>query len=156
MSRRSLSNIHSPVLMATSASTHSIHDTTTADSNYIPPWTSPYVIGVAGFSGSGKTTVAQQIIKQINEPWTVLLSMDNFYKPLTQEQRKKAFNSEYDFDTPEALDLELMFECVRNLKEGKRVEIPVYSFSLHDRTSEKITIYGANVIIIEGIYSLYR
>ncbi|KAG7884267.1 hypothetical protein KL938_002139 [Ogataea parapolymorpha] len=122
---------------------------------YIPPWTSPYIIGVAGFSGSGKTTVAQKIIEQINEPWTVLLSMDNFYKPLTPEQRELAYRNEYDFDTPEAYDLEAFYNCIISLKEGKKTQVPVYSFALHNRTDENISIYGANVIIVEGIYSLY-
>jgi len=122
---------------------------------YIPPWKSPYIIGIAGFSGSGKTTVAHKIIKEINEPWTVLLSLDNFYKPLTKEQSKKAFNNEYDLDKPNALDLDLMYRCIKALKEGKKAEIPVYSFAEHARTGETFTIYGANVIIIEGLYTLY-
>lgn len=124
-------------------------------SHYIPPWSSPYIIGVAGLSGSGKTTVAQQIIDAINQPWTVLLSLDNFYKPLTPEQRQHAFNNEFDFDEPAALDLDLMYQCVKNLKEGKKTDIPVYSFANHDRTDQNLSIYGANVVIIEGILSLY-
>ncbi|KAF6015558.1 hypothetical protein HII12_000717 [Brettanomyces bruxellensis] len=122
---------------------------------YNPPWKSPYIIGIAGFSGSGKTTVAHKIIKEINEPWTVLLSLDNFYKPLTREQSKKAFNNEYDLDKPNALDLDLVYKCIKALKDGKKAEIPVYSFAKHARTGETFTIYGANVIIIEGLYTLY-
>lgn len=123
--------------------------------HYIPPWSSPYIIGVAGLSGSGKTTVAQQIIDAINQPWTVLLSLDNFYKPLTPAQRELAFKNEFDFDEPEALDLDLMYKCVKSLKDGKKTEIPVYSFAKHDRTDQTLSIYGANVVIIEGILSLY-
>lgn len=122
---------------------------------YIPPWKSPYIIGVAGYSGSGKTTVAQHIIEEINEPWTVLLSLDNFYKPLSPEESARAFRNEYDFDEPNALDLDLMRQCVKSLKEGKKTEIPVYSFTLHSRTDQKICIYGSNVIIIEGLYTLF-
>ncbi|OUM53907.1 hypothetical protein BVG19_g3237 [[Candida] boidinii] len=123
---------------------------------YIPPWKSPYIIGVAGVSGSGKTTVAQQIIEEINQPWTVLVSLDNFYKPLTKEQSAQAFRNEYDFDTPDALDLDLLYECINSLKKGEKAVLPVYSFATHSRTKETITIYGCNVIIIEGIYSLYH
>ncbi|GMF52197.1 unnamed protein product [[Candida] boidinii] len=123
---------------------------------YIPPWKSPYIIGVAGVSGSGKTTVAQQIIEEINQPWTVLVSLDNFYKPLTKEQSAQAFRNEYDFDTPDALDLDLLYECINSLKKGEKAVLPVYSFASHSRTKETITIYGCNVIIIEGIYSLYH
>ncbi|GEQ71850.1 hypothetical protein JCM33374_g5536 [Metschnikowia sp. JCM 33374] len=122
---------------------------------YIPPWTEPYVIGVAGFSGSGKTSISQQIISKLNQPWTVLLSFDNFYKPLSPEESERAFSCSYDFDTPEAIDMDLVVEKLKSLKQGRKTEIPVYSFSHHNRTDKNITIYGANVIIIEGIYALY-
>ncbi|QPG74719.1 hypothetical protein FOA43_002052 [Brettanomyces nanus] len=123
---------------------------------YIPPWKSPYIIGIAGFSGSGKTTVAQKIIQEINEPWTVLLSLDNFYRPLTKEQSDMAFVNEWDLDRPEAIDMDMIYDCIKSLKEGKKTKIPVYSFAKHARTGQYITIYGANVIIIEGLYTLYN
>lgn len=122
---------------------------------YIPPWTEPYVIGIAGFSGSGKTSVSQRIIQELNQPWTVLLLFDNFYKPLTPEDYKLVAENNYDFDTPDSIDIDLAVETLRSLKEGKKTEIPVYSFAQHARTDKKITIYGATVIIIEGIYALY-
>lgn len=125
-------------------------------SRYIPPWTTPYIIGVGGTSGSGKTSVAAKIVSSINTPWTVLVSMDNFYKPLSKENREKAFNNNYDFDEPAAIDLDLVYDCILSLKEGKKTTIPVYSFVSHDRLPEKsITIYGASVIVLEGIYALY-
>lgn len=124
---------------------------------YIPPWSSPYIIGVAGLSGSGKTTVAQEIINSINEPWTVILSLDNFYKNLTPEQSKLAFQNEYDLDTPTAVDLDCVYECVKSIKLGKKTDIPVYSFAKHARLpNQKITIYGANVVIVEGIFALFK
>ncbi|ODV94500.1 hypothetical protein PACTADRAFT_19390, partial [Pachysolen tannophilus NRRL Y-2460] len=125
-------------------------------SQYIPPWSEPYIIGVAGCSGSGKTSVASKIIQEINQPWTILLSLDNFYKPVKGKDRERVFKNEYDFDDPSSLDLDLLFECVKSLKEGKKTEIPIYSFTHHDRTDKTVTIYGANVIIVEGIYALYN
>ncbi|KAF8002368.1 hypothetical protein HF325_003333 [Metschnikowia pulcherrima] len=122
---------------------------------YVPPWTEPYVIGVAGFSGSGKTSVSERIISELNTPWTVLLLFDNFYKELSAAESQQAFACNYDFDTPNAIDLDLVVEKLTLLKQGKKTDIPVYSFSHHNRTEKKITIYGANVIIIEGIYALY-
>lgn len=124
-------------------------------STYIPPWTEPYIIGVAGFSGSGKTSIAQKVILELNQPWTVLLLFDNFYRPLTPEQSKMAFNNNFDFDEPGSIDLDLIVETVKSLKQGKKTEIPVYSFTHHNRSEKTITIYGANVIIMEGIYALY-
>lgn len=124
---------------------------------YIPPWKSPYIIGIAGLSGSGKTTVAQKIISSINEPWTILFSLDNFYKELTPEQSAQAFRNEYDFDTPNSIDLDHLYDCVKSIKQGKKTDIPMYSFVKHKRLpDEKLTIYGANVVIIEGIYALHK
>lgn len=124
-------------------------------STYIPPWTEPYIIGVAGFSGSGKTSIAQKVILELNQPWTVLLLFDNFYKPLTPEQSEQAFANNFDFDEPGSIDLDLIVETIKSLKQGKKTEIPVYSFTHHNRLDKTITIYGANVIIMEGIYALY-
>lgn len=123
---------------------------------YNPPWTKPYIIGVAGTSGSGKTSVASKIVEELNTPWTVLLSLDNFYLPLSDDKSKLAFRNEYDFDSPNAVDLDLCYQCVKDLKEGHQTKIPIYSFAKHARTGKEITIYGANVIIIEGIYALYH
>lgn len=87
----------------------------------------------------------------------MLLSLDNFYKPLTPEQSKLAFQNKWDFDAPESIDLDLCYECVKSLKEGRKTQIPVYSFEKHSRVEDRsITIYGANVIIVEGIYGLYH
>ena len=123
---------------------------------YIPPWTTPYIIGIGGTSGSGKTSVASKIVSQIDVPWTVLLSLDNFYNPLSVEERERAFNNEYDFDEPAAIDLDLAYKCILSLKEGKKTTIPVYSFVHHNRVPDKnIPIYGASVIVIEGIYALH-
>ena len=79
----------------------------------------------------------------------VLISTDSFYKPLTPEQSKLAFENEFDFDAPSAWDWELMVEKLKALKEGRKVEIPKYSFVKHCRLEKTATVYGANVIILE-------
>ncbi|KAK9455674.1 uridine kinase family-domain-containing protein [Dipodascopsis uninucleata] len=122
---------------------------------YLPPWSSPHIIGIGGSSGSGKTSVASQIMKYLKVPWAVILSFDNFYKPLSPEESKRAFDNNYDFDSPEALDLDYLVEVLTQLRRGKKAEIPVYSFSKHNRTDTTVTIYGASVIILEGIFTLY-
>ena len=88
-------------------------------------------------------------------PWVELISTDSFYKPLTPEQSILAFQNEYDFDAPGAWDWDLMVEKLKELKEGRKVEIPNYSFKHHARLEKTTTVYGANVIILEGNLALY-
>ncbi|KAI9598087.1 uridine kinase [Syncephalis fuscata] len=130
--------------------------------NFMLPWYRAdgqncdcYVIGVAGGSASGKTSVSRRIIQILNVPWVIIVSMDSFYNALNPEQSAKAFQNMYNFDHPNAFDYEVMVECVSKLKQGKSVEIPVYDFSTHSRLNKTQTIYGANVIIVEGIFTLY-
>ncbi len=79
----------------------------------------------------------------------VLVSTDSFYKPLSPEESQRAFRNEFDFDAPAAWDWDLMVEKLSDLKEGRKVEIPKYSFVKHSRLDETRTVYGANVIILE-------
>ncbi|CAG8519696.1 18681_t:CDS:10 [Acaulospora morrowiae] len=116
---------------------------------------SSYLVGVAGGSASGKTSVSKRILKNLNVPWVIQVSMDSFYNILTPEQRNEAANNNYNFDHPDAFDFDLLLETLKNLKEGKKVEIPEYDFVTHSRLSKTTTLYGANVIIFEGIFALY-
>ena len=84
------------------------------------------------------------------------MSTDSFYKPLTPEESKLAFQNEYDFDAPNAWDWDLMVEKLKELKEGRKVEIPKYSFVKHSRLEETATVYGANVIILEVFLHLRK
>ncbi|VDP10561.1 unnamed protein product [Soboliphyme baturini] len=129
----------------------------------LPPWydcsgfqlMEPFVIGICGGSASGKTTVAKRIINALDIQWVTLLSMDSFYKVLTEEQHVLAARNEYDFDRPDAFDFDLLRETLRRLREGKRVEVPVYNFTTHSREKQWKTLYGASVIIFEGILAFY-
>ncbi|TKX21893.1 uridine kinase [Elsinoe australis] len=123
--------------------------------HYSPPWDNTSIIGVAGSSGSGKTSLALAIIKQLSLPWVVILSMDSFYKPLTPAQSKKAFANEYDFDAPDAIDFDMLVDKLREIKEGKKAEIPIYSFEKHNRVNRTTTIYSPHVLILEGIFALH-
>ncbi|TRY60881.1 hypothetical protein DNTS_035147 [Danionella cerebrum] len=126
-----------------------------------PPWYNEhgtqskeaFVIGLCGGSASGKTTVARKIIEALDVPWVVLLSMDSFYKVLTGEQQLLAANNDYNFDHPDAFDFILLVHTLRKLKQGKSVKIPIYDFTTHGRQKEWKTVYGASVIIFEGIMS---
>ncbi|KAG2461669.1 UCKL1 protein, partial [Polypterus senegalus] len=126
-----------------------------------PPWYNEhgtqskeaFVIGLCGGSASGKTTVARKIIEALDVPWVVLLSMDSFYKVLSVEEQQLAKSNDYNFDHPDAFDITLLVHTLRKLKQGKSVKIPVYDFTIHGRQKEWKTVYGASVIIFEGIMS---
>ncbi|KAI1433669.1 uridine kinase [Xylaria sp. CBS 124048] len=122
---------------------------------YNPPWVDLSIIGIAGSSGSGKSTLSHAIVSKLNLPWVVILSMDSYYKPLNPEASKKAFQNEYDFDSPEAIDFDALLTTLQDLKAGKRAEVPVYSFEKHQRMPETTSIYSPHVLILEGIFALY-
>ncbi|KAI2661715.1 Uridine-cytidine kinase-like 1 [Labeo rohita] len=126
-----------------------------------PPWYNEhgaqfkeaFVIGLCGGSASGKTTVANKIIEALDVPWVVLLSMDSFYKVLSPVEQALAASNDYNFDHPGAFDFELLVTTLRKLKQGKSVKIPVYDFTTHGRQKDWKNVYGASVIIFEGILS---
>jgi uridine kinase len=81
--------------------------------------------------------------------------MDCFYKILNRKQHEQAQRNEYNFDHPDAFDFELMIDVITKLKEGRKVEVPVYNFVTHSREVVTKTMYGANVIIFEGILTFH-
>ncbi len=110
------------------------------------------VIGIAGGTGSGKTTVVNKILQQLNAERVNVLSQDNYYhdnQHLSMIERE-ALN----YDHPKSIDFELMTQHVRALKSGQSVEQPVYSFVMHSRTGDFITVEPRNVLIVEGILVL--
>ncbi|KAL7422385.1 Uridine kinase [Cryptotrichosporon argae] len=126
------------------------------------PWYGPdgrnvdaYVIGIAGGSSSGKTSVARSILAALNNiPTVLILSQDAFYRQHTQAEIDLAFKSDLDLDHPDAIDMPLFTKCLDDLKHGRATEIPVYSFVHHQRMPETKSLYGASVIIVEGIMAL--
>lgn len=107
------------------------------------------VIGIAGGSGSGKTTVVNAIIKRLKER-VVVIPQDSYYKDssdLTDEEKRKQ-----NFDHPDSIDWELLCAQLKDLKEGKTVHQPVYSYISCTRSkTETVTVEPADVIIVEGI-----
>lgn len=95
------------------------------------------------------------IVSSLNLPWVVILSMDSFYKPLTPEQSAAAFRNEFDFDSPDAIDFDILVDRLKDIKNGKVAEVPIYSFQKHARLSKTTTIYSPHVIILEGIFALH-
>ena len=106
------------------------------------------VIGIAGGTGSGKTTLMKNIIARYGDAVTVL-SHDNYYKrhdELTYEQR-----CELNYDEPAALETDLMARHLEILRSGGEIDCPVYDFTVHNRSDETIRVTPGRVIIVEGI-----
>ncbi|XP_065212106.1 uridine-cytidine kinase-like 1 [Planococcus citri] len=129
-----------------------------------PPWyntagqqVEPFVIGICGGSASGKTTVARLIIEELDVPWVTLLSLDSFYKDITSEEELKLCKRcEYNFDHPDAFDFDLLISTLQRLREGKKVDVPIYNFVTHKREARTKTMYGANVVVFEGILAFHN
>ncbi|XP_055897489.1 uridine-cytidine kinase 2-B-like [Biomphalaria glabrata] len=123
----------------------------------------PFLIGVAGGTASGKSTVCGKIMEQLGQQSVlehnrrvVIISQDSFYRDLSHEEHKKANKGGYNFDHPGAFDVELMYNTLVDVKAGKRVEIPKYDYVAHKRTSEGATvIHSADVVLFEGILVFY-
>jgi len=110
------------------------------------------VIGIAGGTGSGKTTVVNQIIQELPEGEVCVISQDSYYKDTSHllfDERTKI-----NFDHPKAIDFDLLVAHLKELKKGNAIDQPIYSFVEHNRTKETITMYPKKVIIVEGILIL--
>ena len=112
----------------------------------------PYLIGIAGGSGSGKTSVANEIFKNIQTN-CLLFSMDTYYRDLSPDQMKNI--SEYNFDEPKALDLDLLYSHLNDLMNWKSIEMPTYDFTTSSRQPETKKLIPCKFIIFEGILSFY-
>ena len=110
------------------------------------------LIGIAGGSGSGKTTLANTLISYFGKNEVSLLRHDNYYKRLDNipfEERVKV-----NYDHPDAFDTDLLCGHIMDLKAGKAIDMPVYDYSIHNRTNKKIRVQPNPVIILEGILIL--
>jgi uridine kinase len=109
----------------------------------------PLVIGIAGGSGSGKTTVAQTILQRVGPDRISFLQHDAYYKDLSGLPPTQRV--EINFDHPNSLENELLISHIQQLKKGKAVEVPIYDFSTHSRTDRTFTVKPRSVFLIEGI-----
>ncbi len=107
------------------------------------------VIGIAGGTGSGKTTVVNKILHELKDQEIAILSQDAYYRDnshLAFSEREKI-----NYDHPRSVDFELLVNHLRELKKGKLIEQPVYSYAKHTRLDRFTTIFPKDVIIVEGI-----
>jgi len=110
------------------------------------------IIGIAGGTGCGKTTVVNRLIEELPEGEVVVISQDSYYKDtshLSYEERVKI-----NFDHPRSIDFELLVQHLKDLKNNKSIEQPVYSFVKHNRTGDSILTKPRKVVIVEGILIL--
>ena len=106
-------------------------------------------IGIAGGTGSGKTTLADRLVDSFGRDEVSIIRHDNYYKrhdEMTYEERCKL-----NYDHPDAFDNDLLREHLLQLKEGKTVEVPVYDYTIHNRSNEVEKVVSAPVIVLEGI-----
>ena len=113
----------------------------------------PYLIGISGGSGGGKTSVANILYTCLGKENCLLFSMDTYYKDLTPEQEKNLNN--YNFDTPDALDLDLLSEHLSSLMKWKSIEMPTYDFATNKRQKETKHLKPNKFIIFEGILAFH-
>jgi uridine kinase len=112
-----------------------------------------FFIGIAGGSGSGKTTITSEIISQIGKENVTIIEQDSYYVDLGHlsfEERKKI-----NFDHPDAFDLELLKKHLMQLKKWESIEKPFYNFVIHTREKQSVTVNPTKIIIIEGILIFY-
>ena len=111
----------------------------------------PFIIGIAGGTGSGKSTFTNRL-KDIFRDQVTVLYYDNYYKAhddMTFEERKKI-----NYDHPSAFETELLLEHLKDLKAGKSIQCPVYDYSKHNRSEKVVEVKPSKIILLEGILVL--
>jgi len=123
----------------------------------------PFMIGVAGGTASGKSTVCEKLMEKLGqnemnnvEKQVVHLAQDSFYRELTSMEIEKAKKGMFNFDHPDAFDNDLMEKCLGDILEGRQTRIPVYDFKTNARTPGQFTtIFPSDVVLVEGILVFY-
>jgi len=113
------------------------------------PKLTPFILGVAGGSGSGKTTVARSILETVGQEKIAFIEQDSYYRDV--DWRSEAELLHHNFDHPSALDNDLMASHLFALKAGHAVEVPIYDFVRHRRTARTRRVEPQRVVLVEGI-----
>ena len=113
----------------------------------------PYIVGVSGGSGSGKTYFAEELRASLGGDLCEIVFQDNFY--FDQSKRFDHDGGSVNFDHPDSIDFARLSECLRELKSGVKTEIPVYDFKTHSRVSHTLCIEPKKIILVDGILILH-
>jgi len=111
------------------------------------------IIGIAGGTGSGKTTIAKNILQEYGPGEVLRLDLDSYYRDRSDLSREE--RAAINFDHPSSLEIELLEKHVDQLCQGQTVQVPIYYFATHNRAKETREVEPHKVIIIEGIMALY-
>lgn len=112
----------------------------------------PILIGIAGGTGSGKSTVAKEVYRCLPEDSIAVIEQDSYYKDQSNLSFKERIKTNYDH--PDAFDTKLLLEHLNMLQNGKAIDKPIYDFENHNRKKETIRVEPKNIIIVEGILIL--
>ncbi|XP_037084172.1 uridine-cytidine kinase 2-B-like isoform X2 [Pollicipes pollicipes] len=123
----------------------------------------PFIIGVAGGTASGKSTVCKRIMEKLGQEAmeqenrrVVCISQDSFYRDLSLEESQKALRGQVNFDHPDMFDDRMLLETLRDIRDGKQCHLPVYDYKTNSRLAEMRKIYPADVVLCEGILVFYQ
>ncbi len=112
-----------------------------------------FLIGIAGGSGSGKTTFAKKIMSRVNSPDVVLLHQDSYYLPAPPAELR--IHGEPNFDHPGAFDWPLLRDHLERLRAGEQVRVPVYDYKISRRVQDTVVVGPCKTILLEGIFTLW-
>ena len=115
--------------------------------------TTPFIIGIAGGSGSGKSTVTRKVLEAIGEDMAAVIVQDYYYRDQSHLSFEQRLGTNYDH--PQAFDWPLLIEHIADLRSGLGIDMPVYDFARHNRAEETVRVEPAPVIVIEGLFPLY-
>lgn len=113
----------------------------------------PFIIGIGGGTGSGKSTLVEVLLSSFESDKIMVLSQDHYYRDLSHLPKRKRIQN--NFDHPDSLDTELLFDHIKKLSSGKSIKRPTYDFSTHTRSTNTVHLKPKEIILFDGIFSLY-
>ncbi|MDZ7822419.1 MAG: uridine kinase [Candidatus Marinimicrobia bacterium] len=112
------------------------------------------IIGIAGGTGSGKTSVAKALVKDLHLNGAVIIEQDWYYKDLSHLQQDERLK--WNFDHPDSMEFDLLIRDLKAMSDGRTVKVPQYNYITHSRAKETLTVKPQKVVIVEGILVLYE